>query len=326
MSLSRRSSLCAVLALPAFARAQPLPRRVGWLGWSGDTVPDASLPLLAFRRSLAALGWKEGENLHVEVRQGEREAGPSLAGELLRAGVELIVAHGVMVFGARGHTGSTPVVFGINGDPVEAGLVSSLARPGGNHTGITALATELVGKRLELLKTAKPTLQRVAILANERHPGLGTESRAAQEAAARLGAQLRFFPVRASADFESALAAIKGLAAGEAVSGLMAFPDTLINRHAPLIGAFCVEQRLPSISGWADFAHAGNLLAYGPGYEEFFRQLARYADRILKGAKPADIPVELPTHFHFAMNLKAAAALKLSLPRELLLRADEVIR
>jgi len=179
----------AVLATRRMALAQPARKvaRVGWLGWLGDTSPTRSVPLDALRSGLADLGWKEGDNLALEIRSGDRAQALGLTEELVRANVDVIAAQGPMGVFARAHTGATPLVFSINGDPVEAGLVASLARPGGNLTGITALATEVAGKRLELLKSALPSITRVAALANDRHRGRRIEHTESLAVAERLG-------------------------------------------------------------------------------------------------------------------------------------------
>lgn len=310
------------LAAPAASWAQPTMKRVGWLGWRADTTPTPSVPLQAFRAGLADLGWKEGDNLVLEVRIGEREQAPALAAELLRAGVDVIAAQGAMVFASRGHTGTTPLLFMINGDPVEAGLVASLARPGGLATGVTGLGVELSGKRLEIIKSAKPSMKRVALLANGRHAGVATELAASRAVASALGLELDYFPVANPGELDTAFAAISAYRP----DAVVAFPDTLINQLAKRIAEFNTRLRLPSISGFSEFALAGNLMSYGPNLAEFYRQLARYADKILRGAKPAELPVEQPTRLALTLNMNAASAIGLKLPPSLMLRADEVIR
>ena len=307
------------------ARAAGRVARVGWIGWAGDTGPDASVPLKALRAGLAELGWREGDNLVIEQRLGEREQGPALAADLLRSNPDVLVTQGVMVFAARNHTAQVPVVFGINGDPVEAGLASSFARPGGLFTGITALAPELAGKRLELLKSTRPGMQRVAVIANNRHPGLRVERDAAEAAAQRLRLQLQVFGVGQATEMEAAFAAIAAAKGTDAFSGLFAFPDTLINRQSAAIATFARQQRLPSISGWPEFCHAGNLMSYGPSHAGFHRHLAHFVDRILRGAKPAELPIELPTRFQLVLNQSAARASGLTLPADLRAMAEEVI-
>jgi putative ABC transport system substrate-binding protein len=314
----------ALLAAPLLADAQPARKtaRVGWLGWIG--TPEGSprsVPLEGLRSGLRDRGWVEGENLVLDVRTGEGGQARDLAAELVRSKVDVIVAQGPMVFGARAVAGSIPVVFGINGDPVEAGLVASLSRPGANLTGITALALELAGKRLQLLREAVPGVTRIAVLANASHPGSQAELRETQAAARRLGLSLQYVPVHSARDFDAAFEAItRGHA--EAV---VAFPDTLINRQAKAIAEFAGRRRIPAVSGWAEFAAAGNLMSYGPNLREFYRHMAVYVDKLLKGARPADLPVEQPTRFDLVINVKAARALGLSIAPSLLVQANDII-
>ena len=317
------ASVAMAVAMPGSSVGQTGKRvaRVGWIGWRGNTSPVPSVPLEALREGLAELGWRERDNLVLEVREGDRGQAATLAAELMHTGVEVIVAVGPMVFAARAQAGNVPVVFNINGDPIEAGLVASLARPGGSLTGITALSTELAGKRLELLAGVRPGITRVAVLANDRHPGRRIEHDATELAAKRLGVALKYFPVVAAADFEPAFAAI----AQDGAKAVLAFPDTLINAHARAIAEFAQKHRLPSISGWSEFALGGNLLSYGPTHREFFRLAASYVDKLLRGAKAADLPVEQPARFELVVNRQAAKAMALNLPQALLLRADRVI-
>jgi putative ABC transport system substrate-binding protein len=266
-------------------------------------------------------GWMEGQNLTIDIRWGDRDRARDLAAELIRLKVDVIVTQGPMVFGARAETRSIPVVFGFSGDPVEAKLVTSIARPGGNLTGITFLSLELAGKRLELLQEVLPQLSRVAILANQEHPGEPAELRESEAAARRLGLKVQYVPVRTAGDFEGAFSRIER----DGAEAIVAFPDVLIMSQAKTIAEFATKRRIPAISGWAGFAAAGNLMTYGPNLDESYRIIAGYADRILRGAKPADLPVEQPTKYQFVLNLKAARALGLTIPPSVLARADEVI-
>ena len=303
--------------------AQPARRvaRVGWLGWTGDTSGQPSLALAAFRERLAALGWREGENLVLEIRAGDRDQGASLTGELVRAGAEVIAAQGPMSVFGRAQAGAVPIVFAINGDPVQAGLVASLARPGGTLTGITALNDELSVKRVELIRAARPAMTRLAALANNRHPGVAVEIDATMRAAKQLGLAMKYFPLQQAQDLDAALAAI----AAETFDALVAFPDTMVNQLARRLAEFNTRRRLPSISGWAEYAQAGNLMSYGPSYREFHRHSADYVDRLLRGAVAAELPVERPTRFELVLNRKAAQEIGLALPQSLVVRADEVI-
>jgi len=321
----KRSSLIlslalGLLAVPVSAEAQHAAKtaRVGWVALSpGPTAAQ----LQVFRREMRERGWSEGQNLALDVRWGDRDRARDLVAELARLKVDVIVAQGPMVFGARAEAGRIPLVFLFSGDPVEAKLVASLARPGGNLTGLTLLSLELVGKRLELLKEVLPGLSRVAILANPEHPGERAELRESQTAAGRLGVTVQYVPVRTVGDFDNAFRAMER----ERAEAIVAFPDLLMMRQAETIAAFATKRRVPAVSGWADFAAAGNLMTYGPNLDESFRIIATYVDRILKGAAPADLPIEQPTKFELVINLKTAKALGLTIPPALLFRADHVI-
>lgn len=326
--LRRRKLLaaaCGLLAVPLVSTAQKAGKtaRVGWLGWIGGAGISPSLvPLEAFRSSLLERGWQEGKNLIIEARAGDGNRARDLTAELLRSDVDVIVAQGPMVFGARAVAGAMPIVFGINGDPVEAKLIASLARPGANLTGLTALSTELAGKRLELLKETVPRVVRVAAIANQAHPGVQTEFKASQAGAQQLGLTLQWFPVYSARDFDTAFDAIVRARA----EAIVAIPDNLINQQAKFIADFAARQRISTISGWAEFTEAGNLMSYGPNLRGFYRHIAVYVDKLLRGARPADLPVEQPTEFEFVVNLKAAKTLGLSVPQSVLLRANRTIK
>ena len=264
---------------------------------------------------------RKARNLAIELRAGDGSGARALTAELLAAEVDVIVAQGPMVFGARSAAGTVPIVFNINGDPVEAKLVASLAHPGGNVTGMTALSEELAGKRLELLKEIVPGLVRVAAIANQAHPGVQTEFKASQVAAQKLGLDLRWHPVYSATEFDKAFDAI----ARDRPGAIVAIPDNLINQQAKAIAAFALRQRAPSISGWAEFAQSGNMLSYGPDLDAYYRRIAVYVDKLLKGARPADLPVEQPSEFEFVVNLGAAKALGVRIPQSVLLRANRTI-
>jgi putative tryptophan/tyrosine transport system substrate-binding protein len=267
-------------------------------------------------------GWIEGQNLAIDLRWGDRDRARDLAVELVRLKVDVIVTQGPMVFGAKAETQSIPVVFGFSGDPVEAKLVASAPRPGGNVTGVSFLTLELVGKRLELLQEVLPRLSRVAILANPEHPGEPAELRESQTAAERLGLNVQYVQVRRADDFEAAFKRIER----DRAEAIVAFPDVLVMSQAKAIAEFATKRRIPAVSGWGSFAAAGNLMTYGPNLDESYRIIAGYVDKILRGAKPADLPVEHPTKFELVINLKTAEALGLTIPQSVLLRADQVIQ
>ena len=315
-------AVLALVGLPDATIAQPAGKtaRVGWIA-IGPESGRARAFLDAFREGMRERGWVEGRNLVVESRWGDREMAAGHAAELVQAKIDIIVAQGPAVFGVRAAAGTTPVLFSYSGDPVEAKLVSSLARPGGNLTGMSLLGFDLVGKRLEVLKEAVPGITRVAILANPEHPGEGTERAVSRAAAQRLGLAVQYLPVRAARDFDGAFEAI----VRERADAIVAFPDGLMISQAAAIAEFAARRRIPAISGWADFADAGNLMSYGPHLRETWRYIAGYADRILRGAKPGDLPVELPSKLELVVNLRVARALNLTLPPSLLARADRII-
>jgi putative ABC transport system substrate-binding protein len=278
----------------------------------------------AFRDALRDLGYVEGRDLVIDARWGEgsSERLEQLAVELVQSKPDLIVTQGGPATHPVIRAGATmPVVFGYSGDPVEARVVSGLARPGRNLTGVSFLSIDLVGKRLELLKDVMPGLKRIAILANPQHPGEQSELRASQAAAKALGLSFQYFQAQTSAQLEDALAAILKTRS-EAVD---VFPDALMLRYSQRIAEFAMNSHVPAISGWAQFAENGNLLSYGPNLRDGYRRLATYVDRIVKGANPADLPVELPTTVELVVNLKTAKALGLTIPTALMARADQVI-
>ncbi len=321
---NRRKLMLALSAgalLPRFAAAQPA--RVFRVGWISSDRSQGSPYIEAFRSGLRDLGYVEGRNLAMDERWGEGsiERTDQLAVELVRSKPDVIVTQGGTTFTVVRAGPTTPVVFGYSGDPVEAGFAASLGRPGGNLTGMSFLSLELVGKRMELLKEAMPRLKRVALLANPQHPGEQGELRAAQAAAKALDLSVRYFPVQSAAQLEDALGAIVK-SRSEAVD---AFPDALTMRSRGHIAEFATKNRIPTISGWARFADSGNLMSYGPNLRDVYRRLATYVDKIHKGAKPADLPIELPTTVELVVNLKTAKALGIKIPNSILVRADRVI-
>lgn len=214
-----------------------------------------------------------------------------------------------------------PVVFGFSGDPVEAKMVDSLARPGRNMTGISFMVLELAGKRMQLLREVLPKLTRVAVVAHPQHAGDQAERKAAEAAAGPLGIAVQYFELRGAAQLPDVLAAV-GKSNSEAV---VLFPVQNVINNRERIAAWALKHRIPTMSGWAQFAEGGNLMAYGPNLREASRRMAFFVDKILKGARPADIPVEQPTRVELVVNLKAARALGVSVPQSVLLRADNVI-
>ena len=283
----------------------------------------------AIRLALRELGYIEGQNIAIEYRyaEGKRDRLPELAAELVRLKVDIIVVAGgdTPVRAAKNATKTIPIVMAGRGlDPVEAGLVESLARPGGNVTGITNLTRELGGKRLELLKEAVPKLARVAVLYDPAAPGSTLEVKEDLPVAARaLGLTLQPWEVRAAADFERVFAALNK----ERPDGLYVLSGgPLMNTNQKRIVGFALKSRLPSMYGNRERVDAGGLMSYGADQADSYRRVAYYVDRILKGAKPADLPVEQPTKFEFVINLKTAKQIGLTIPQSVLERADRVIK
>jgi putative tryptophan/tyrosine transport system substrate-binding protein len=323
-----RRDACVLLAAFPFAasvRAQAQPQRLLRVAWiSTDRSEPPSPFLAAFRGGMRALGYVEGRNLKIDAWWGEgaTERLQSVAAEILSAQPDVLLTQGAAL-GAMLRAGAKkPIVFVISANPVAAKFVDSYARPGGNVTGISLFDLEPFTKRMELLKEMLPGAKRVAAIANPQHPGEQMEFQVATKAAAGLGMTLRYFPVRTSAELESALTLI----AAARDDAIVAFADAFIMSHAERIAAFSLKERIPAISGWALFAQRGNVLAYGPEIADCYRRVASYVDRIHKGAKPGELPVELPTKLELVINLKAAKAIGLEIPRTLLLRADNVLQ
>ena len=310
------------IAMAAAGESPPV-LRVAWV--SPERAGSKSPNLAAFRAGMRDLGYVEGKNLVIDTWWGEgsSERLEQMAGDIVRARPDVIVTgSGLAVLPMMRAGVKLPIVFVLSADPVEAKIVASFARPGGNMTGMSLFSLDLMGKRLELLKEAMPGLTRIAIIANPEHSGEPLELKAAQGAATKLGLSYRYFPVRNESEVEQALAAI---ARGHD-EAILAFADGFTMSFAERIAAFSVTHKVPAASGWALFAQRGNLMSYGPVIDECYRRLAVYVDKIFKGAKPADLPVELPTKVELVINVKTAKALGLTLPQSLLLRADEMIQ
>ncbi len=316
----------AALLRPLVGEAQPAAKtpRIGYLG---TDLPKPSQE--AFLQGLRALGYVEGRNVVIEYRYGEGqnfEQLPALAAELVALKVDVIVAIAgtLAALAAQQATGIIPVVFIAVGDPVTSGLVSSLARPGGNITGLSALVPELVGKWLEILMQATPAISRVAVLRQSGGMGEHTDQLVLTEAAnaARiLGVQLQVIEPRGPADLNRAFAEIIG-ARAEALAVLST--PMLYGERTQLVD-FAVKHRLPTVFSFRSYVDAGGLMSYGPSIPDMCRRAATYVDKILKGARPADLPVEQPTKFELVINMKTAKALGLTVPHLRLARADEVI-
>jgi putative tryptophan/tyrosine transport system substrate-binding protein len=311
---------------PAEAQQAGKVARIGWLALNLAAAPH--MPE-AFRQGLRDLGYVEGRNVVIEYRgaEGKPERLPALAAELVALKVDVIVAGGgtAGVLAAKQATKTIPIVFASGAsDPVSSGLVTSLARPGGNVTGLTGLGPELVGKVLELLTQAVPGVSRVAALWQPGTLGERTEKdmlKRAEDTGRALGVRLQFVEARGPDDFDRAFSDMTRARAGAlAVLGSAMF----FNERRRLVD-LAAKHRLPAVYPWRDGVDAGGLMSYGPNGPDLFRRAAAYVDKILKGAKPADLPVEQPTKFELVVNLKTAKALGLTIPQTLLLRADQVI-
>jgi len=308
---------------PLSAGAQPAGKifRIGFVGLSSaDSLPKQTE---AFRAGLRDLGYEEGRNIVIEFRwaDGHYERLPSLFLELIRLNVDVIVTRGTPGgLAAKQATTTIPIVFATAADAVASGLVASLTQPGGNVTGSTHFVPELSAKQLELLKEAIPGLTDVAILLNPANPMNEPVVPAMRLTAQSLKLELHQFGVRGPAEFEGAFAAM----VAKRVGALVVLDDNTLIVNALGIAKLASEQRLPA-SGWPDFASAGGLIGYGVNYIDLFRRAATFVDKILKGTKPADIPVERVTKFETVVNLKTAKALGIDMPTSVLLRADEVI-
>ena len=312
--------LPAALVLPASARAAAS-ARIGWLSSDG---PSGNSGFDQFRVGMRELGYVEGRNVVIDARWGNGSASAldSIAALLVRSAPDVIVTQGPAIRHIRQTGTALPVVFGFSGDPVAAGYVASFGRPGGNMTGISFLSLDLVGKRIELLQEVVPGLKRVAILANPEHAGEPAELRVSRTAAESVGLKVDYFQVRSAAELETALAGVATARCG----AMVLFPDAGMMRYAERVAAFSREQQIPAISGWAVFARRGNLLSYGPNLEDGYGRLATYVDKILRGAKPADLPVELPTKIELVLNEAAARDLGITFSNTLRLRADVFVR
>lgn len=313
-----------VAGLPAIAAAQS-PARVFRVGWIVATSAAASAPLLdPLRKGLADLGYVEGRNLAIEARYADDAPDriPALAQELLRIPVDVVVTQGSATWSIVKTVTSVPVVYVFSADPVEAGFVSSLARPSGNATGLTLMSVELNGKRLELLREFLPALRRSTIVANPDHRGEHLEREDSEKTARGLGISIQYLPVHNDAEVDTALLSI----ATSNSEAIVVFPDPVTIRNRQRIIEVGMARHVPVVGAWAMFAQSGALFSYGPRLTESYRRAAYYVDRILKGTKPADLPIERPTAFELVVNLKSAKTLGITVPRSLLLRADDAIQ
>ena len=317
--------ILTLLATPFAAAARqpaPLPR----IGYLSATPPAANAGRLeAFRQGLRALGYVEGHNIVIESRyaEGQLERLPELAAELVRLPVALIVSGGpAATRAAKTVTATLPIVMAFDTDPVGNGFVASLAHPSGNITGLAALSPEISGKQLALLQELMPQLSRVAIFGNSTEPDNATLVRELERAAGALGVQLQYCNILAIKDIATAFrAAIEGRA-----DAVLVLSNPMTNFQRTQMAALAVESRLPAIYWETAFVEDGGLMSYGVSFLDLYRRTATYVDKVLKGTKPADLPVEQPIKFELAINLKTAQALGITIPPSLLLFADKVIR
>jgi putative ABC transport system substrate-binding protein len=309
-----------VAAWPLAARAQQ-PGKIGFLGT--NTFSSQSEWTDAFLQRLRELGWTEGRNLAIEYRwaEGRLERSAELVAELVRLKVDVIVTHSAEpVLAAKRETAVIPIVFPVAADPVGSGLVASLTRPGGNATGLSLQATDVAGKRVEILREVLPGFRRLGIVANIGAPAAALEMREVQAAASTVGLATTTFEIRQTNDFATAIDALK-----DHVEALYVVSDPLISTNRNRLGILAVGARLPTMHGFREHVEAGGLVSYGANFPALFRRGAEYVDKILRGAKPGDLPVEQPTKFDLVINLITAKALGLTIPPMLLAGADEVI-
>jgi putative ABC transport system substrate-binding protein len=327
---NRRRLLIALgagaLAAPFASFAQQQPARIARIGFLGNSTAALEANLVGpFREGLRDLGYVEGRNVLIEYRwaEGKYERFPALIAELIALKVDVIVTAGTPgSLAVKKAATSVPLVMVAVGDPVGVGLVASLARPGGSVTGSTSIAAELEGKRLQLLREVIPKLSYIAVLWNPASPFSVVAEREVQAAAQALRMRVQSLRVRASEELEDAFTAI----VGERPGALLVLADRIFLHNRARIVDFGAKHRLPGVYAYRELVEAGGLMSYGPSYADMHRRAAYFVDRILKGAKPADLPVEAPTTFELVINLNAAKALGLTIPQSVLFRATEVIQ
>jgi putative ABC transport system substrate-binding protein len=314
--------ICAVLLAfcpPASAQHPEKVHRVGYLAAASGPSPF----LAAFKQGLRELGYVQGRNVTIEYRASEaRDQLNAMAAELVKLKVDVILAQGPAARAAKSVTTTVPIVFGFSGDPVEAGFVESLARPGTNMTGMSFMAQDLAGKRMELLKEAAAHVGRIAIISLRTHPGEKKERNETEAAARALKTELQYLPVTSTSDIETAFEAI----VKERPEAMLTFPDAVTLSYRSQLANFAIQRKLPSMFGWKEYVETGGLISYGPNLDDSFSRIAVFVDKIFKGAKPADLPVEQPTKFELVINLKTAKQIGVTISPVVLARADRVIR
>ena len=297
--------------------------RIGFLSPSSPSDVRMLRFLAAFRQGLRELGYIENQNVAIESRwaEGQYDRLPGLAAQLVRLKVDVIVTFGAATSAAQQATATIPIVMGVVIDPVTPGFAANLAHPGGNITGLASMAPDLFGKQLEILKEILPKVSRVALLGNPANAGNTSQLRQAEDAARALGLRPQSLEVRGPNEIDKVFAAMVKEKAGAVV----VLADSMLIDQRTRIASLAARHRLPTIAWPVDHAEAGALISYGPNVPDMFRRAATYVDKILKGAKPADLPVEQPTKFELIINLKTAKALGLTIPQSLLVRADQII-
>jgi putative ABC transport system substrate-binding protein len=321
--LALLSALLLALCSSAGAQQPAKSPRIGLLG-GGSAAANAGR-IDAFRQGLRELGYVEGKNIVIEYRWADEKLDRlrALAEELLSAKVDIIVSAGPTVTHALKEANVTiPIVMGFDDDPVGSGFVASLARPGGNITGLSTLSPGLSGKQLELLKEIVPKLSRVAVLGSSNHPGTAQSLKEMELAAGAFGVQIQYLELQNPNDIETAFGAARKARA----DAVLVLTSVVTNSHRKQIVELAVRHRLPAIYYTAEWVEAGGLLTYGASFPDLFRRAATYVDKILKGAKPGDLPIEQPKKFDFIINLKAAKQIGLMISPNVLARADRVIR
>ena len=324
IKVERRRMLMAVGSLLAAPRLLAQPgqiHRVAFL--SSGKQSDTAAGIKAFLEGLHALGYQEGRNCELDARYADYsvELLGKLAAEIAARKPAAIMTSGGGIEAAFRLSPPQSVVFIFSGDPIEAGFADSLSRPGRNATGISLLALELIAKRMELLKQCRPQMRRLALLASPLHPGQKLELAASRAAAEQLGVQVLYHEARNAAELAAALPAV----ADAKPDAALLFSDSLMIGERRELAAFFLKHKIPSAAGWSAFPDSGHLLSYGPERNAVWRRAAQFVDRIIKGARPADLPIELPTVFELVVNRRTASAMNITLPQGILVRADRVI-
>jgi len=323
--MRRREFIAALSAAATWSLAAPAQEKIPRVGFMGNSTAALEANLVgAFREGLRELGYEEGRNIVIEYRwaDGQYERFPALVAELIAAKVDVIVTAGTpAALAVKKTTTTVPLVMVAVGDPVGTGLVPSLARPDGNLTGLSSVAPDLEGKRLELLREIVPSVSHIAVFFNSLNPFHVASMRQAQAAGKILGIKVQQHDIRKSEDLDRAFAALRK----ERPDALLILADRVFLHNRQRMMDFTEEQRLPNVNAYKELVEAGGLMSYGPSYEDMHKRAAIYVNKILKGTKPGNLPIEQPTKFTLVVNLKAAKALGISMPAAVISRADEVI-